>query len=73
MIATVEGRPLVNLDLIRWHLIASAAFLATSILAGLSYALVFNNLYPFAGIELASPGRVRMVHTGNQIRAEHEL
>ena len=27
VIATVEGRPLVNLDLMRWHLIASAASL----------------------------------------------
>jgi len=62
-VATVEGRPLVNLALVRWHLTASAVFLATSILAGLSFALVFNNLYPFAGIEWLSPGRVRMVHT----------
>ena len=63
MIATVDQRPLVNLDLIRWHLVASATFFAVSLLGGLSYAMQFNNLYPFPGIEWLSPGRVRMVHT----------
>ena len=63
MIATVHGRPLVNLALVRWHLVASAVFLAVSLLAGLSYAFQFNNLYPFPGIEWLSPGRVRLVHT----------
>ncbi|HVO27992.1 MAG TPA: cbb3-type cytochrome c oxidase subunit I [Candidatus Margulisiibacteriota bacterium] len=63
MIATVDQRPLVNLDLIRWHLVASAVFFAISLLGGLSYAMQFNNLYPFQGIEWLSPGRVRMVHT----------
>jgi cytochrome c oxidase cbb3-type subunit 1 len=63
VIATVEGRRLVNLDLVRWHLTASAVFLAASLLAGLAFAFQFNNLYPFAGIEWLSPGRVRMVHT----------
>ncbi len=61
--ATVDGRPLVNADLIRWHLVASAVFFAVSLLGGLAYAFQFNNLYPFAGIEWLSPGRVRMVHT----------
>jgi len=56
-------RPLVNLDLVRWHLTASAAFLAVSILGGLAYAFQFHNLYPFQGVELLSAGRVRMVHT----------
>jgi len=63
VIATVDQRPLVNLDLIRWHLVASAVFFAVSLLGGLSYAMQFNNLYPFQGIEWLSPGRVRMVHT----------
>ena len=63
MIATVDRRPLVNLDLIRSHLIASAVLLAVSLLGGLSYAMQFNNLYPFQGIEWLSPGRVRLVHT----------
>ena len=63
MIATVDRRPLVNLDLIRSHLIASAVLLAVSLLGGLSYAMQFNNLSPFQGIEWLSPGRVRLVHT----------
>jgi len=63
VIATVDQRPLVNLDLVRWHLVASATFFAVSLLGGLSYAMQFNNLYPFQGIEWLSPGRVRMVHT----------
>jgi cytochrome c oxidase cbb3-type subunit 1 len=56
-------RPLVNLDLVRWHLTASATFLAVSVLGGLAYAFQFHNLYPFQGVELLSAGRVRMVHT----------
>ncbi len=56
-------RPLVNLALIRWHLIASATFMAVSMLGGLAYSFQFNQLYPFPGIEWLSPGRVRMVHT----------
>lgn len=63
MIATVDRRPLVNLDLVRWHLVASAVFFGISLLGGLSYAMQFNNLYPFQGIEWLSPGRVRLVHT----------
>ena len=63
MIATVAGRPLVNLRLVRAHLTASAVFFAVSLLGGLAYAFQFNNLYPFEGIEWLSPGRVRMVHT----------
>ena len=63
MIATVDRRPLVNLELIRWHLTASAAFFTLSLLGGLAYSFQFNQMYPFAGIEWLSPGRVRMVHT----------
>jgi cytochrome c oxidase cbb3-type subunit 1 len=61
--AGAAPRPLVNLDLVFWHLAASAVFYALSLLGGISYAFQFNNLYPFAGIEWLSPGRVRMVHT----------
>jgi cytochrome c oxidase cbb3-type subunit 1 len=63
MTATTTDRPLVNLDLVRVHLTASAIFLLASILGGLAYAFQFDNLYPFAGVEWLSPGRVRMVHT----------
>lgn len=60
--ATVE-RPLVNLNLVRAHFTASATCFVISLLAGLSFSFQFNNLYPFAGIEWLSPGRVRLVHT----------
>jgi cytochrome c oxidase cbb3-type subunit 1 len=63
MIAIAARRPLVNVPLMRWHLSASAFWFGISLLAGLSYAFQFNNLYPFPGIEWLSPGRVRMVHT----------
>ena len=63
MIATVGGRPLVNLSLVRAHLTASAVLFGVSLLSGLAYAFQFNNLYPFEGIEWLSPGRVRLVHT----------
>lgn len=56
-------RSLVNLALVRWHLTASAIFMAVSMLGGLAYAFQFNQLYPFPGTEWLSPGRVRMVHT----------
>jgi cytochrome c oxidase cbb3-type subunit I len=56
-------RPLVNMALVRWHLTASAVFMALSILGGLAYSFQFNQLYPFPGVEWLSPGRVRMVHT----------
>ena len=63
MIAIAARRPLVHFGLVRWHLSASAFWLATSVLAGLAYAFQMNALYPFPGIEWLSPGRVRMVHT----------
>ena len=63
MTATVDRRLLVNLELVRWHLTASAVAFVISLLGGLSYSLQLNNLYPFPGIEWLSPGRVRMVHT----------
>jgi cytochrome c oxidase cbb3-type subunit 1 len=63
VMANGDSRALVNLPLVRWHLMASAFFMITSMLAGLAYSFQFNQLYPFPGIEWLSPGRVRMVHT----------
>lgn len=60
---TVPGRPLVNIALVRAHLTASMVFYAALLLAGLSYGLQLTNAYPFPGIAVLSPGRVRMVHT----------
>lgn len=62
-VTNAPGARLVNNDLMRWHLGASAVFLAVSLIGGLAYSFQFHNLYPFEGVELLSPGRVRMVHT----------
>jgi cytochrome c oxidase cbb3-type subunit 1 len=56
-------RPLLELELIRGHLVAGFCWFLVALLAGLFYALQFLNAYPFPEIELLSPGRVRMVHT----------
>lgn len=56
-------KPLINIALMRAHLIVGFVFLTVSMLAGILYALQFNNLYPFPGIELFSLGRIRMIHT----------
>jgi cytochrome c oxidase cbb3-type subunit 1 len=61
--ATTGARPLVERDLVKAHLIASFIFFFASLFAGVLYALQFSRLYPFPGVELLSPGRVRMVHT----------
>src|SRR5574342_663409 len=60
---TQPQRQLVNLALIRAHLVASAVAFAVVLLGGLTFALQFMQQYPCPGIPLLSPGRVRMVHT----------
>jgi hypothetical protein len=35
-VTTSVARPLVNLDLVRWHLTASAVFFAVTLLGGLA-------------------------------------
>jgi len=56
-------RDLVNEKLVLWHFIASLTYVMIAMLAGFLYALQLQQLYPFPGIELFSPGRWRMVHT----------
>ena len=56
-------QPLINLGLVKGHLIVGFVFLIVAMLMGIFYSLQLNNLYPFPGIEFLSPGRVRMVHT----------
>jgi cytochrome c oxidase cbb3-type subunit I len=55
--------PLVDRAVVKAHIIAGFAFFFVAIFAGMFYALQFSRVYPFPGIELLSPGRVRMVHT----------
>jgi cytochrome c oxidase cbb3-type subunit I len=54
---------LVSYSLVRLHITIAVVYSLIVVLAGMSYALQFVNLYPFAGVELLSPGRVRMSHT----------
>lgn len=53
----------VDYKMVKAHLAASVAFLVLAVFAGLFFSLQFLGRYPFPGIELLSPGRVRMVHT----------
>ena len=58
-----EMRPLVNIPLVRAHIVASTLFLTVVLLGGFAYGLQLTNVYPFPDLEWASPGRVRMLHT----------
>jgi len=55
--------PLVERAVVKAHFIAAFAFFFIGLFAGLLYALQFSRIYPFPGVELLSPGRVRMLHT----------
>ncbi len=54
---------LVNLKLVKAHIIVGFAFAIISMTLGVLYSLQLTNLYPFPHIEWLAPGRVRMVHT----------
>lgn len=54
---------IVDYEIINWHFYAALFYIVVVILAGLSYSLQFLQKYPFPGVEILSPGRVRMVHT----------
>jgi cytochrome c oxidase cbb3-type subunit 1 len=54
---------LVSYRLVEWHFAIAVFYSLIVVLAGMSYAMQFVNLYPFAGAEFLSPGRVRMTHT----------
>jgi len=62
-VAVQQQKPIINLGLVKAHLVAGVVFLIVAMLMGIFYALQFNNLYPFPGIEFLSPGRIRMIHT----------
>jgi cytochrome c oxidase cbb3-type subunit I len=55
--------PLVDRPVVKAHLIAGFFFFFASIAGGMFYALQLSRLYPFPGVELLSPGRLRMLHT----------
>jgi cytochrome c oxidase cbb3-type subunit 1 len=57
------SRALVNKGIVRAHLAAAMAAFVVAMLSGFFFSLLFLQRYPFEGIPLLSPGRVRMVHT----------
>lgn len=61
-ISTQDNQP-VDYGIVTSYLVAFLVYLVIALLAGLSYSLQFLQKYPFPGVELLSPGRVRMVHT----------
>ena len=61
--SSAEDEPLVDRPLVKAHIIAGLTFFFISIFGGMLYALQLSRLYPFPGVELLSPGRVRIIHT----------
>jgi cytochrome c oxidase cbb3-type subunit 1 len=60
---STEALPLVDKKLVKAHLVAGFTFFFVALFSGLLYALQLSRIYPFPGVELLSPGRVRMLHT----------
>jgi cytochrome c oxidase cbb3-type subunit I len=60
---TATSGSLVDRPIIRDHMIAAFAFFMIALFAGMLYALQLSKIYPFPGVELFSPGRIRMLHT----------
>ncbi len=54
---------LVQRGLVKAHLAASVIYLLLGVGAGFLFAFQFLQHYPFPGVEIFSPGRIRMVHT----------
>lgn len=54
---------LVNRTIVRLHLAAGIVSLLIGLLSGFLFSMQFLQAYPFPGVELLSPGRIRMIHT----------
>jgi cytochrome c oxidase cbb3-type subunit I len=63
MVDTQSDKPFVNLSLVKWHLVLGFTWFMVAITAGILFAFQFHQAYPLAGMELFSPGRIRMIHT----------
>lgn len=59
----LKADPLVDRKLVKYHFVAAFTMLMLGLLAGFLYSLQFLQKYPFPGLELLSPGRIRIVHT----------
>lgn len=60
---TNTSSELIDYPLVRAHFLAGFFCLLFSMTGGLSFSLQLLGMYPFKGLELLSPGRVRMMHT----------
>ncbi|MCC7542016.1 MAG: cbb3-type cytochrome c oxidase subunit I [Deltaproteobacteria bacterium] len=56
---------LVDKAAVRAYIVAGISYFFVSLLAGALYSLQFLQAYPFPGVELMSPGRIRMLHTNS--------
>ena len=63
VLASREAHPLVEKEIVRWHIAAAAFWMGIALLAGLFYSLQLVQHWPLPKIEVLSPGRIRMVHT----------
>jgi cytochrome c oxidase cbb3-type subunit 1 len=57
-----EG-PLVNQDLVKWHMVMGVLWFGLALFAGLFYAMQLLQQFPLPKIAVFSPGRIRMIHT----------
>ncbi len=54
---------LVCNGLVKWHIVASFVWITIALLAGMLYGTQLLQINRFPGVEVMSPGRLRMVHT----------
>lgn len=64
MASLMKEDPLVDRPLVKAHFIAAITLLAIGLLMGLLFSMQFLQKYPLPGIEIFSPGRIRILHTG---------
>ncbi len=61
--APPSDQPLVDRPMVKAHLMAGMSYFLIAIFAGAFYGMQLDRIYPFPGVEWASPGRLRMLHT----------
>src|SRR5262249_5573367 len=61
-VSTRASPALVDRPMIKAHVAAGFGFFLVALFAGMFYALQLSRMYPFPGVELLSPGRLRMIH-----------
>jgi cytochrome c oxidase cbb3-type subunit 1 len=61
--ASLTNEKLVFKGPIKAHIAFGFLFFLVAVFAGLLFGLQLQRLYPFPGVEIMSPGRIRMIHT----------